>query len=67
MGWKVDGRFKREGTYVYLRLIHVDVGQKSMQHCKAIILQIKINFKIKFKKVWGKSKRRGKSEKERNQ
>ena len=28
MGWKVEGRFKREGTYVYLWLIHVDVWQK---------------------------------------
>jgi len=25
MGRKMGGRFKREGTYVYLWLIHVDV------------------------------------------
>ena len=38
-GWKqVGGRFKREGTYVYLWLIHVDIWQKPTQHCKAIIL-----------------------------
>ena len=30
-----------EGTYVYLWLIHVDVGQKPTQHCNAIILQLK--------------------------
>ena len=24
-GWKVGGRFRREGTYVYLILIHVDI------------------------------------------
>ena len=39
------GRFKGEGTYVYLWLTHVDVQQKSNQYCKAIILQLKINLK----------------------
>ena len=33
-----------EGTYVYLRLIHVEVWQKPTQYCKAIILQLKKNF-----------------------
>ena len=28
MGREVAGRFKREGTYVYPWLIHVDVWQK---------------------------------------
>ena len=28
-------------------LIYVDVRQKSTQYCKAIILQLKINFKLK--------------------
>ena len=42
MGWEVRGRFKREGSYVCLWLIHVDVQQKPTQHCKAIILQSKI-------------------------
>ena len=37
------GRFKREGTYVYLWLIHADVWQKPTQYCKAIILQLQIN------------------------
>jgi len=40
---EVGGRFKREGTYVYLWLIHVDVWQKPIQYCKEIILQLKIN------------------------
>ena len=39
----VVGRFKREGTYVYLWLIQVAVWQKSTQYCKAIILQLNIN------------------------
>ena len=43
MGWEVGGRFKREGTYGYLGLIHVDVRQKTTQYCKAIILQLKRN------------------------
>ena len=34
---------QREGTYVYLWLIRVDVWQKPTQYCKAIILQLKIN------------------------
>ena len=34
----------REGTYVYLWLIHVDIWQKTTKFCKAIILQLK-NFK----------------------
>ena len=37
------GRFKRDGTYVYPWLIHVDVWQKPIPQCKAIILQLKIN------------------------
>ena len=38
---EVGGRFKKEGTYVYVRLIHVDVWQKQILFCKAIILQLK--------------------------
>ena len=42
---------QKEGAYVYLWLIHVDLWQKPIQFCKAIILQLKINkFKIKKKK-----------------
>ena len=45
MGWEVGGRFQREGIYVYLWLIHVDVWQKPTQHCKAITLQLKMHNK----------------------
>ena len=41
IGWEVEGRFKREGTYVYLWRVHVDVWQKRAQDCKAIYLSIK--------------------------
>ena len=33
MEWEVGRRFKRERTYVYLWLIHVDVWQKPTQYC----------------------------------
>ena len=36
------GRFKREGAYVYLWLIHADVWQKPTQYCKAFILLLRI-------------------------
>ena len=39
MGWEMGGRFKREGTFVCLWLIHVDVWQKPEQYGKAIMLQ----------------------------
>ena len=40
----VDGvGCRREGTYVYLWLIHLDVWQKPTQYCKVIFLQLKIN------------------------
>ena len=45
-GWGGEGgggRFRSEGTCVYLWLIHVDVWRKPTQYCKAIILQFKIN------------------------
>ena len=35
-------RFKKEGTYVYMWLIHVDIWQKPVQYYKAVILQLKI-------------------------
>ena len=38
---EMGGRLKREGTYVYLWLIHVDVLQKTTKFYKAIILQLK--------------------------
>ena len=48
MGWKVGGSFRRDRTYVYLWLIHVDIWWKPSQYCKAIILRLKIN-KLKEK------------------
>ena len=41
-GWDGGGgRFKKEGTYVYLWLIQVVVWRKPTQPGKAIILQLK--------------------------
>ena len=39
----VGGRFKKEGTYVYLWLIHADAWKKPTQYCRTIICQLKIN------------------------
>ena len=36
---KMGGNFQREGIYVYLCLINVEVWQKTTKFCKAIILQ----------------------------
>ena len=55
MGWDMGERFKREGTYMYLWLIHVDVWQKPTQYCKATILQLKIN-KLKTNQTLKKGK-----------
>jgi len=46
----LGGRFKREGTNVFLWLINVDVWQKPTQYYKAIIFQLKINKFLKKKK-----------------
>ena len=43
--WTVACQAFSRQTYVYLWLIHVDVWHKPTQYCKAIILQLKINFK----------------------
>lgn len=43
MGW---GRLRREGTNVHLELTHIVVWHKQIQHCKAVVLQLK-NFKAK--------------------
>ena len=46
-----DGReVQEERDYVHLWLIHVDIRQKPTQHCKTIILQLKIK-KEKFRDV----------------
>ena len=38
---EVGGKFRREGTWVYLMLILFDIGQKTTKICKVIILQVK--------------------------
>ena len=43
---------KKALSYIYLWLIHVDIWQKSTQYCKAIILQLKINFSKKHFPVY---------------
>lgn len=43
MGWEVRGRFRTEGTCVYLWLVRV-VRQKATQRGDRIILQLKLNF-----------------------
>ena len=50
-GWDRGGvgrSLKRAEIHVYLWWIHNIVWQKQVQHCKAIILQLKINLKIIF-------------------
>ena len=37
MGKEMGGTFKREGTFVYLWWINVDIWQKTTELCKAII------------------------------
>ena len=44
----MGGIFKREGTYVYLWLIHVDIWQKTTKFCKSIILQLKNKLTVKI-------------------
>ena len=41
MGRELGRKLKREGTHVYLWLIHVGIWQKQTRFCKAIILQFK--------------------------
>ena len=41
----------KQGIYVYLWLIHIDVWQKPTQYCKALILQLKLNNFFKKKKL----------------
>ena len=47
---EMGGRFKRDGIYVYLWLIHVEVWQKTTKFCKAIFFQWIMNtfFKVDF-------------------
>ena len=60
MGQEVGGKRKREGPHTYLWLIHIDMLHKPVQHCKAIILQLKINkFKLKIVKIQKRSTGKG--------
>ena len=43
--WSRGRKLKRKRTYIKLWLIQAVVQQKSTQHCKAIFLQLKKNFK----------------------
>ena len=45
----MGARLNREGTYMYLWLIHVDTWQRPTQYCGVIILLPKVNT-FKFKK-----------------
>ena len=47
------GMPKREGIYVYIRLIHFAVQQKITQHCKATIFQF-LFFQVKRKNSGGR-------------
>ena len=52
-GWDGEGdgkKIQREGIYVYLWLIHVEVWQKATEFCKVIILQLKNKYTLKKKK-----------------
>ena len=45
-GWDRGGMGRtsqREGIYVHVELIHAVIQQRLTQHCKALILQLKIN------------------------
>ena len=50
-GWNrvTGGREAQErgDTCIYPWLTHVDVWQKTTQYCKAIIIQLKINYKMR--------------------
>ena len=46
MGREMGGKFRREGIYVYLCLIHVEVCQKTAKFCKAISFNKKKIFLI---------------------
>ena len=62
MGWEVGGRFRKEGTCVYLWLIYVEVWKKPTQYCKAITSSEKTNYsdlQLKKKKNYFYQKKRG--------
>ena len=50
-GWEMEGRLKREGTYVYLWLIHVDVWQKPTQYCNYPSIKNKFRKRLEKEKA----------------
>jgi len=52
MGRETGGSLGREGTWVYLRLILVDVCRKQENPVKQLSFQLKKIFKDKRKKIW---------------
>ena len=50
-GMGLEGRFRREGTYVYVWLIHIVVWQKPTQYCKTLILQLKKKNNLCFSRI----------------
>ena len=44
---EIRGRFRREGIYICIWLIHVEVWQKTTKFCKAIILKLKKHINLK--------------------
>ena len=59
MGWETGGRFKREGKYVYLRLIHAD-GRNQHNIVKQLSSSKKKIKKKKKNHIWrfgGKNKK----------
>ena len=45
----VGGKFKREGMYVYIQLIHFVIQKKLLQYYEATIPQLKNNLGCKVK------------------
>ena len=55
-GWdrRVGGRFKREGIYEYLWVIHFAAWQKPTQYCKAFLQfkKKKSHFYVQTMSIW---------------
>ena len=47
MGWEMGGRFKMEGTYLYLMSIHAGVWQKLSKYAKQLSSNLKKKKKIR--------------------
>ena len=51
MRWEVGKTFKREGTYVYPWLIHVDIWQKPKEYCNYLSIKNKLIRKTRVLRV----------------